>query len=240
MPGFPAPFIKFREVDANGFPLAGGLLYSYAAGTSTKIPTYTSEELDTPNQNPVVLDASGRASVFVSDGVGYKFVLNDAHGNLIWSEDHIQVPKVAAPPAPVVVPAGAIVAFGGTIVPTGWVLCDGRSMSTTAFASLFAALQYTYGGAGSSFNVPDLRQRFPLGKAASGTGVALGATGGTIDHTHSVPRGGWAPSSQVANDFVGYLQSTLGGTSTLAIPLADNTSGAANPPFLVVNYIIKT
>ena len=69
MPGYPAPFIKFREDDANGNPLAGGKLFSYAAGTSTPLATYTSSTLATKNTNPVVLDASGRASVWVEDGV---------------------------------------------------------------------------------------------------------------------------------------------------------------------------
>jgi hypothetical protein len=240
MPGFPAPFIKFREDDANGFPLAGGRLYSYAAGTSTPLATYTAQALDTPNENPTILDASGRASVWVQDGVGYKFVMRDALDNLLWSEDNIQVPQIAAPPPSAVVPPGIIAAFAGAAAPAGWLLCDGASVSTTTYAALFAVLQYTFGGAGSSFNVPDLRQRFPMGKAVAGTGVALGSAGGAIDHTHTVPRGGWTPSSQVANDYVGYLQSTLGGTGTIAIPLADNTSGAANPPFLVVQFIIKT
>lgn len=240
MPGFPAPFIKFREDDANGFPLAGGKLYSYQTGTSTKLATYTTQALDIENDNPTILDASGRASVFIRDGVGYKFILNDALGNVIWSVDGVQVPQVAAPPVPVVVPAGAIVAFGGASPPAGWLFCDGASVATTTYPTLFAAIQYTFGGAGSSFSVPDLRQRFPLGRAVTGTGTALGSTGGTIDHTHSVPRGGWTSSTQVANDFVGYLQSTMGGTATIAVPLADNASGAANPPFLVLDFIIKT
>ena len=100
MPGFPAPFIKFREDDANGFPLAGGKLYSFMAGTSTPLATYTTQALDVPNTNPVILDASGRASIFLEDGVGYKFILHDALDNEMWSVDNVQIPKVAPPPAP--------------------------------------------------------------------------------------------------------------------------------------------
>lgn len=240
MPGFPLPFIKFREDDADGKPLAGGKLSSYAAGTTSKLAVYTTADLDVKHENPLTLDASGRIQAFIPDGVGYKFILTDALGNLIWEVDKVSIPKVSVPPAPAAAPTGIIAAFGGAVAPAGWLLCDGAAVSTTTYAGLFAVLQYTFGGAGSTFNMPDLRQRFPLGKAAAGTGAALGSTGGTIDHTHTVPRSGWTPGSQVANDAVGYLQSTLGGAAALAIPLADNTSGAANPPFLALSFIIKT
>lgn len=86
--------------------------------------------------------------------------------------------------------------FPGLIVKTGratspdaneWLICDGAAVSRTTYADLFAAIGTTYGaGNGSTtFNLPDLRGRFPLGKAASGTGSTLGATGGALDHTHT-------------------------------------------------------
>jgi len=86
-------------------------------------------------------------------------------------------------------PAGCIQMYGGSTAPTGFLLCDGGAVSRASYADLFAIIGTTYGaGDGSTtFNVPDLRQKFPLGKAASGTGNALGTTGGAIDHTHSVP-----------------------------------------------------
>ena len=53
-------------------------------------------------------------------------------------------------------PVGMITAFGGAVAPTGWLLCDGASYSTSTYSSLFTIIQYTYGGSGSSFNVPDM------------------------------------------------------------------------------------
>lgn len=47
--------------------------------------------------------------------------------------------------------------------PTGWLYCDGGSHSTSTYSNLFAVIGYTYGGSGSSFNVPDLRGRSPAG-----------------------------------------------------------------------------
>lgn len=86
-------------------------------------------------------------------------------------------------------PSGSIIAYGGSSAPTGYLLCDGSAVSRSTYSDLFAVLGTTYGvGDGSTtFNLPDLRQRFPLGKAASGTGNALGATGGNIDHVHTGP-----------------------------------------------------
>lgn len=84
---------------------------------------------------------------------------------------------------------GSVQMFAGSSAPAGWLLCDGSAVSRTTYSALFAAIGTTYGtGNGSTtFNLPDLRQRFALGKAASGTGSTLGGTGGAIDHTHSAP-----------------------------------------------------
>lgn len=87
------------------------------------------------------------------------------------------------------VPTGGIIAYGGASAPTNFLLCQGQAVSRTTYAALFAIIGTTYGGGDGSttFNVPNLQQRFPLGKAASGTGNTLGATGGAIDHNHSFP-----------------------------------------------------
>lgn len=87
------------------------------------------------------------------------------------------------------IPAGSIMGTARATAPTGWLLCDGSAISRTDYVTLYNAIGTAYGvGNGSTtFNIPDLRQRFPLGKAASGTGNTLGATGGSIDHTHTTP-----------------------------------------------------
>ncbi len=57
---------KFQAVDSNGDPLSSGKLYTYAAGTTTPLATYTNEGGATPNANPVILDAAGCANVWLS------------------------------------------------------------------------------------------------------------------------------------------------------------------------------
>lgn len=99
---------------------------------------------------------------------------------------------IVADPNLAVTPVGGMVMYGGSTAPTGWELCDGGQLSRVTHKSLFDVIGTNYGpGDGSTtFNKPDMRQRFPLGLAASGTGNALGATGGAIDHTHSIASGG--------------------------------------------------
>lgn len=82
----PAP--KFTAYDNNGAPLNGGKLYVYAAGTSTPVTTYSDVDLTVSNQNPVVLDAGGRATVFLSPG-SYKFVQKTSANVVVWSQDNI-------------------------------------------------------------------------------------------------------------------------------------------------------
>lgn len=85
----PAFFPKFRAFDhSTGAPLAGGLLFTYAAGTTNPQATYTNASLATPNANPVVLDANGEADVFVG-GATYKFILQNSVGVTQWTEDNI-------------------------------------------------------------------------------------------------------------------------------------------------------
>lgn len=80
--------LKQRFFDANGQPLAGGKLYSYEAGTTTPLNTYTDESESVANSNPIILDSSGEASVWVGSRV-YKFSLYDSNDNLIWTVDDV-------------------------------------------------------------------------------------------------------------------------------------------------------
>jgi hypothetical protein len=76
----------------NGVPLAGGLLYTYLAGTSTPATAYTSSTGITALSNPITLDAAGRVptgEIWLSDGISYKFVLKDATDALIATWDNL-------------------------------------------------------------------------------------------------------------------------------------------------------
>lgn len=87
--------------DDNGDPLAGGYLYTYAAGTTTPATTWTSSSGATANANPIVLDAAGRvpAEIWITIGTAYKFVLKNTVFTEIWTKDNIQVYVPADPTA---------------------------------------------------------------------------------------------------------------------------------------------
>lgn len=78
---------KQSFTDSAGAPLAGGRLYTYAAGTTTPKATYADAAGLTPNANPVVLDARGEATIYW-DGI-YKVVLQDASGVTLWTQDNV-------------------------------------------------------------------------------------------------------------------------------------------------------
>ena len=76
------------------------------------------------------------------------------------------------------VPPGAVMAFAMNSAPAGWIVADGASISTGgANAALFAAIGYTYGGSGGSFNLPDLRGYFVRGHGANTDGTVSGTFG---------------------------------------------------------------
>ena len=77
--------------DNNGVPLSGGLLYTYAAGTTTPATTYTSVTGLTANSNPIVLDSAGRppSSIWLTTGSSYKFALQTALAVPIGTWDNI-------------------------------------------------------------------------------------------------------------------------------------------------------
>jgi len=84
--------IKHQFLDNNGDPLAFGKLYSFAAGSSTPLDTYTTYLMNVANPNPIILDASGR--VPLSSGIylapaSYKFELTTAANTSLWTQDQI-------------------------------------------------------------------------------------------------------------------------------------------------------
>lgn len=82
----PAPKLQF--FDANGDPLVGGKLYSYQAGTTTPLATYTSQSGATANTNPIILDSRGEANVWLGTA-SYKLALYTATNVLVWTVDNV-------------------------------------------------------------------------------------------------------------------------------------------------------
>ena len=153
--------------DNNGVPLAGGLIYTYQAGTSTPLATYTDNGGTVANANPIVLDSAGRVpyEIWMFTGYSYKFVIQSATATSIQTLDNLYPILQNAPTSAPAIPSGGIILWSGSTgsVPSGWYLCDGTN------------------------GTPDLRNSFIVG---AGNTYAVGATGGTADaivvsHTHT-------------------------------------------------------
>jgi len=105
----------------------------------------------------------------------------------------VAVADLAAAVQALLVPAGAIIAYGGTTAPTGWLMCDGDFYDPDLYPNLFAAIGNGYGGTLGSPLRPDFRGRVPYGLTGSGIlaarsnndGVALASR--TPAHTHTTP-----------------------------------------------------
>ena len=98
-----------------------------------------------------------------------------------------------------IMPAGSVIPYAGTSAPTGFLFCDGSSVSRSTYADLFAVIGTQYGTPddGSTFKLPDLRGRVVAGKDDMGgssannltdqsgglNGDTLGDTGGSETHT---------------------------------------------------------
>ena len=138
------------------------------------------------------------------------------------------------------VPPGAILPYGGGTAPTGYVLCDDSAKSRTDFSALFAIIGTTYGAGNgtTTFNVPDLRDRIPLGKGTNNSTLGAETTG--------------ASASAVVATASGSASLTLA-TGTFATSAKDSSTSSAvtgvtagghthnlTLPVQVMNYIIKT
>ena len=78
--------------DNNGVILSGGKLYTYTAGTTTPLATYTSENGATAHTNPIVLDSAGRVpggQIWLTNGANYKFTLETATSVLLGTYDNV-------------------------------------------------------------------------------------------------------------------------------------------------------
>lgn len=84
-----SPTPKLQFLDANGNPLSYGFLYTYSAGTTSPLATYTTAAQTTANTNPIVLDSRGQADVWLLAGSAYKFLLQNSSGVLQYTVDQI-------------------------------------------------------------------------------------------------------------------------------------------------------
>jgi hypothetical protein len=105
-----------------------------------------------------------RQDGLTSNGGGLYVKMSGVTSSTMWTD------LATASGTTAVLPSGLVMPFAGTTTPDGWLACDGSAVSRTTYSLLFTAIGTTYGdGDGSStFNVPDLRGRLPVGQYPDG------------------------------------------------------------------------
>src|SRR5574343_566202 len=81
---------RFQEFDSNGDPLSGGKVYTYYAGTTTPLASYTTQAGNVANANPVILDAAGRAAIWFGP-YAYRVILKTSADVTVWDVDNVQI-----------------------------------------------------------------------------------------------------------------------------------------------------
>ena len=231
----------FQFFNNDGLPLNAGKIFTYQAGSTTPLSTYTDSSGLIANTNPIILGTDGRppSTIWLSQGFFYKFVLTTSSDVTIQTYDNIYGIVGATPPAATPIPAGGIFLWSGSIgsIPAGYVLCNGTN------------------------GTPDLRDRFVVG---AGSTYAVNATGGSADavvvtHTHAATVtdpghnhafGGGVPIANAGSaiDISGPPTSavviqTLNASTGISVANANAGVSGTNanlPPYYALCYIMKT
>jgi hypothetical protein len=232
-------------LDATGLPLNGGLIYTYQAGSSTALPTYTSNNGNIANTNPIVLNPDGRApnEIWLQSGYSYKFQIQTALGVVVQTLDNIYGIPQSSSSSGTSIPSGCIIIWSGAVgsVPIGFLLCDGTN------------------------GTPDLRNSFVLG---AGNTYTVGQTGGSTDsivvshthtatsvvtdpgHLHTTANGGFLTPSGGSGSYSGggaggSATNTSTSTTGITVATTNATAGVSGananmPPYYALCYIMKS
>ena len=121
--------------------------YTYQAGSTTPLATYSDPNGLIANTNPIQLGVDGRppSEIWLTQGTNYKFQLTDSLGNLIATYDNLYgIPNASIVANPI--PSGSIIMWSGSIasIPAGYVLCNGSNGTPNLLDSMVVAAGNTY------------------------------------------------------------------------------------------------
>lgn len=171
-------------------------------------------------------NADGMWTQNVDDTVATLWDILSAKGLFkVWRKGH------EIPPGPVI-PVGIILPYVSNTAPSGWLFCYGQAVSRTTYSALFALISTTFGaGDGvTTFNVPDMRGRVPVGSDAMGGVAASRVAAATLTSS------GGAESSTALLSHTHGNGTLIGGTS---IESADHAH-LVDPPLTNSSFNVQT
>lgn len=204
----------------NGLPCVGCQLFTYAAGTLTKLATYTDSTGGTSNNNPILLDSQGNANVWLPSATFYKFILapptdTDPPTNPYWTVDQISSNTIGALNANSVYGnATASSAAGTSLAMPSCADSAGQHLNYTTnvgFSCGSSVSSYFYSGSVNKLRGNSLTQWY------GGTSITESTSGGwASEGVYVLPTGASVTASQVTSPQTGgpyYALKILGNTS---------------------------
>jgi microcystin-dependent protein len=161
---------------------------------------------DDPADESTIIKDTGTGKLKVpSNGIGSNELASDASvdANRAVDTNHIKdgsvtAAKLDSAAVSVLMPTGTVLSYAASTAPLGYLVCAGQSVLVADYGELHTVIGYTYGGSGTSFNLPDLRgrviagldintggfaNRLTTGSAANINGQALGSNNGNPGDT---------------------------------------------------------
>jgi len=189
------PTPKQQIYGSDGNPLVGGKIYTYAAGTTTPLATYTDYGAGTPNTNPIILNSLGQANIWLATSSSYKFSVFTSADVLLYTVDNIATPidyislvtSLASPPpigstAPNTGAFTTLAATTGTITTVNSTTVSATTVNATTITATgtITAETLTFEGGGSMTKPPESGiQPITASVAANALTVTLNPT--TLD-----------------------------------------------------------
>lgn len=204
-----------------------------------------------PSYNAAYDYIPGRVVLYTDNNLYKCIQANGASSTVVAPTDSTywsQIPTYTDLPDPI--PAGVILTFGGSTVPEGFLLCNGAAISRTTYAKLFAAIGTLYGAGdgATTFNLPDMRDKFAEGSGTYTVGTVVEAglpniTGNLYLVTGSTSCAGSfyftsSTNSRISASVVANANNDIGFSASKSTSIYGNST-TVQPSSLVLNYVIK-
>jgi hypothetical protein len=238
------PTPKQQIYGSDGNPLVGGKIYTYAAGTTTPLATYTDAGGLTANTNPIILNSLGQANIWLAPSSSYKFSVYTSADVLLYTVDNIATPidylslvtSLASPPpigstAPNTGAFTTLAATTGTITTVNSTTVSATTVNATTITATgtITAETFTFEGGGSLTKVPEsVIQPITASVAANALTVTLNPT--TLDFRSATLTSGTVVSRVISSAISVVVSSgstlgTIAATQSRIVVLALDNAG---------------